>query len=122
MRVFKLSGIVKKYSQMGRRLGYPTANIPVDPKTIEGLFLGYTYLRDQKLPSIIYIGAPETFNEKKKRAESYILDFPDHDLYGKQVTFEVVEKLRDNRKFESAEKLIEQMKQDEQSARHFFKL
>ena len=49
----------------------------------------------------------------------YILDF-NEDIYDEQVEVEVLKKLRDSVKFESAEKLIEQMKQDELEARKFF--
>jgi riboflavin kinase/FMN adenylyltransferase len=118
--LFSVIGIVKPYSGMGRKLGYPTANIECPAETEEGVFVGYTYLDGKKLSSIIFIGIPETFNETKKRAESYILDFDDKDLYGEEITLEVIKKLRDNRRFDSQQNLIAQMKEDERWAKDYF--
>lgn len=118
--IFRLSGSIKPYSGMGRKLGYPTANIPCPGDTPEGVFIGYTHLDKQKLPSIIFVGAPEILGETIKRAESYILDFPDKDLYGKDITIEVIKKLRNNQKFESFDGLINQMRLDESQARIYF--
>lgn len=117
---YQIKGIVKKFSGNGRRLGYPTANIEIDKDAPEGLYFGYTHLEGQKLASIIFIGAPITLGVTSKRAESYILDFEDHDLYGQEIKIEILKKLRDNRKFESVEKLIVQMKIDVQDAAYFF--
>lgn len=116
----------------GTKFGYPTANIDLEDKSINGLFVGYTKLlttKDakvvnafggNKLPSIIFIGAAETVNENEHRLESHILDFPLIDLYGSELEVTILDKLRDNAKFESVEKLIEQMKRDEQNARQWF--
>ncbi|OGE83535.1 MAG: hypothetical protein A3B10_03435 [Candidatus Doudnabacteria bacterium RIFCSPLOWO2_01_FULL_44_21] len=112
----KFSGIVKKYSGRGKKLGFPTANIEA-PKSLEdGLYVGWT---DGK-PSLIFVGVNETFNETDRRAEVYILDF-DQDLYEKQIQVEILKKIREVRKFDSKGALIEQMKQDEEVAREFFK-
>src|SRR5687767_13416790 len=116
-----LVGVVKKYSGQGRRLGYPTANIEIPDETPEGLFLGRTELKGKKWPSIIFIGVPVTVGDTKKRAESYILDFPDHDLYGESIRLMIETKLRDNRKFDSVAELIKQMEADVVSAREYFK-
>lgn len=118
---YYIKGIVKKFRGNGRRLGYPTANIEIDKDAPEGLYFGYTHLEENKLASIIFIGAPITLGVMSKRAESYILDFEDRDLYGQEIKIEIIKKLRDNHKFESVEKLIEQMKVDVQDAKDFFK-
>jgi len=128
----KIKGIVVRNKRNGTKFGYPTANIAFDDKSADGLFVGYTKLlatKDEKvvdafagkdLPSLIFIGAAETVNETDHRLESYILDFPLIDLYDSEIEATVLDKLRDNEKFESIEKLIEQMKQDEQDARDWF--
>lgn len=116
----------------GTKFGYPTANISFDDKSMDGLFVGYTSLKltddervkeafeGRELPSIIFIGAPETVNEAQHRLESHILDFPLIDLYDSELEVTILEKLRENKKFESIEKLIEQMKKDEQNTRGWF--
>lgn len=128
----KTTGTVTPNKRNGTKFGYPTANMKLDDKSINGLFVGYTKLvstADSKvkhafggrnLPSIIFIGVPETVKENEHRLESHILDFPLIDLYGSEIEVEIVDKLRDNHKFESVEKLIEQMKTDEQQARKWF--
>lgn len=120
MNSFTLSGTVQQYSQEGRKLGYPTANIECKTDAPEGVFVGYTTLMNKRLPSIIFIGAPITLGETIKRAESHILDLEDKDLYGQEILIEVVEKLRNNEKYNSRAELITQMKKDEQVARDYF--
>lgn len=128
----KYQGIVKKHTRNGTKFGYPTANIEIADKSVDGLFVGYTSLIDspdrniteifagRRLPSIIFIGAPMTLGESWHRLESFILDFPLIDLYGVVIKVEVKDKLRSNRRFQSIAKLIDQMKRDEINAREYF--
>jgi len=129
----KFSGTVKANNRMGTRLGYPTANILFSDENLSGIYTGMTkllYSDDPKvteafkannLPSVIFIGRPEIFGDKTLRLESHILDFPMMDLYGSVIEVEIFEKLRDSKKFKSEEKLIIQMRQDEQKAREWFR-
>jgi riboflavin kinase / FMN adenylyltransferase len=126
------SGVVIKHTRNGTKFGFPTANVNIDDKSLNGLFIGYTSLlksddqnvlnafKRKELPSVIFVGAPETLNETNHRLESYILDFPLIDLYDSEIKVEIVEKLRDNKKFDSVEDLIKQMKKDEAKARIYF--
>lgn len=128
----KVKGMVVPNKRNGTKFGYPTANIDFEDKSADGLFVGYTKLvttKDAKvvnafarrnLPSIIFIGTAETLAETEHRLESHILDFPLIDLYGSEIEVEMLAKLRDNQKFDSVEKLIVQMRQDEQAAREWF--
>ena len=116
----RLTGIVQKHLGRGARLGYPTANIAVAPEAEEGVFFGLTGLEGKNWPSIIFIGTSETTGATEKRAESHLLDFTG-DLYGKEITIEILQKHRDNQKFPDAEALIAQMEQDEAAVREFFK-
>ena len=114
------SGVTRKFSGQGRKLGYPTANIEAPADAKDGLYLGYTELNNKLLPSIIFIGKPITLEETNRRAESYIIDFEDRDLYGEEIIMLVVKKLRNNKKFNSVEELKDQMKKDEQAAKEYF--
>lgn len=129
----RFKGTVKKQTGRGKKLGYPTANIEAPSDAEEGIFVGYTRAlppltsppslregeKERGLPSIIFIGAPEMFGETDKRLEAHILDF-DGELYGQDIAVEIVRKLRENQKFESKSRLLQQMKQDEQHAREYF--
>lgn len=123
----KILGIVKKNLGRGKLLGFPTANIDL-PKNLEieeGLYLGRVEVNPstssgQKLASLIFVGANETFGESEKKVESYILDFVG-DLAGQEIEIELTKKIREVIKFNTAQELIEQMKKDEEEAREFFK-
>ncbi|HEX5456064.1 MAG TPA: riboflavin kinase [Candidatus Saccharimonadales bacterium] len=128
----KTSGKVFRHKRNGTKFGYPTANIEFTDKSVSGLFIGYTGListddnqvesafSGKKLPSIIFIGAPETLHETEHRLESHILDFPLIDLYDSKIEVEILDRLRDNMKFGSIDELIDQMKKDETATREWF--
>lgn len=118
--IFTITGYVKRNLGRGRELGYPTANIDYSGDLEDGVYLSYVSFEDQtKLPSLSFIGAPETFNDSIRRLEVYILDFTG-DLYDKQITVSLLKKTRGNMKFDNTETLIAQMKEDETNARKFF--
>ncbi len=121
----KIIGIAKPNKGNGRKFGYPTANIPCPTDLEEGVFIGFSTVKFNEIkydtmPSIVFIGNPETINEPGKRLETHILDIPDEDLYGAEIIVELTEKIRNNEKFTSIEKLIEQMHEDEKKARDYF--
>ena len=119
-RSFTLSGTVTPYTGNGRKMGFPTANIPIPTNTPEGLFLGHVKLEKKDWPALIFIGAPITLNDPLKRAEAFVLDFKDRDLYGEKVVYKIEFKLRENVKYEGVPQLIKQMKKDEIDAREYF--
>lgn len=100
-------------------MGFPTANINLAKKIPEGIYISKTKVIDNWLPSLTFVGVVKTFNEKKFLAENYILDF-NKNIYGKWISVQLLRKIRDNQKFNSAENLIRQMKKDEQDARTYF--
>jgi riboflavin kinase/FMN adenylyltransferase len=104
----------------GTRLGFPTANLETDSTVPEGIYIGYANVNGEKLPALIFSGAPITFNEKEHRIEVYLLDF-EGDLQVEELEITLIKKIRDNQKFESKELLIVQMKEDERVAREYFR-
>lgn len=126
------TGKVVPNTRNGTKFGYPTANIQIKDKDLDGIFVGYTSLKNsddekvtktfnsRELPSIIFIGIAETVGESHRRLEAHILDFPLIDLYGSEIEVEILDKLRDNKKFDTVDELITQMKQDEDKARAWF--
>lgn len=117
--IFILKGTVIHGKKRGKKLGFPTANFKIDPTTPPGTYISTTQVLKKVYPSITFIGTVDTFNETDFIGESYILDF-DQDIYGEEIIVKIVKKLRDNQKFESEQKLIDQMKKDEEEARIYF--
>ncbi|MDO8638977.1 MAG: riboflavin kinase, partial [Candidatus Daviesbacteria bacterium] len=108
-------------NQRGKQLGFPTANVNLTKNIPEGIYISKTKIKKNIYFSLTFIGTAKTFNEKKFLAETYILDF-DRNIYGKWISVELIKKIRNNQKFNSAEDLVKQMKQDEQEARQYFSL
>lgn len=128
---YRVTGTVVRGLQNGRKLGYPTANLQVAdeykliPKT--GIYAVRVYSEQwpQGAPAngyyhgMLSIGYNPTFEGKEQTIEVNILDF-NHDVYGNTITLEFVEYLRDEKKFNSLEDLIEAIKGDEVNTRRIF--
>jgi riboflavin kinase / FMN adenylyltransferase len=108
---FRFSGVVAHGDERGRALGFPTANlIPDDTLVCPGHGV-YACLADGR-PAAVSIGVRPTFQTGRgELIEAYILDF-EGDLYDSVLTLEFLERLRGERRFESAEALVEQMRKD----------
>ena len=113
----KISGVVKKNKGRGRELGFPTANFEIGEDIEDGIYIAT--VGPMELPALLFVGAAETFGEKKRWAEVYILNFHE-DISGQELEVELIKKMRENQKFESEADLIEQMKKDEEQAREYF--
>jgi riboflavin kinase/FMN adenylyltransferase len=113
---FMVEGTVVKGDRRGRELGFPTANlVPDDRLAIPGHGV-YAAFADG-LPAAVNVGVRPTFETGRGvLIETYIIDH-DEDLYGKTLRVAFVERLRGERRFPSAEELIEQMQQDVEDAR-----
>lgn len=119
-RPFSMQGHVVEGDQRGRRLGYPTANVPVEGThtavPADGVYAGWLRRLDlpesQPLPAAISVGSNPTFDGVERRVESYVLDRDDLQLYGVLVEVTFVERLRGMVKFDSTDELINQMKAD----------
>lgn len=101
----KITGIVVEGKKLGRSLGFPTANVKLRERLESGIYAGFVALEGKKRVSAIFISADEPL------LEAHILDF-EGDLYGKEIEVEILDKIRDSVKFESEDKLIEQIKLD----------
>lgn len=108
----KIEGVVVEGRRLGRELGFPTANVAVDGVEIErGVYLSKVVVEGVEYRAVTNVGTNPTVGEVVRRSESYILGF-EGDLYGKTICVELIEKLRDERKFESVEALREQIERD----------
>ena len=96
--------------QRGGTLGYPTANIAMDPELVcpaYGIYAGSAL----EHRAAVSIGTNPHYGGTERRIEPYLLDF-DGDLYGKRLVVELWERLRDERVFETEQALIDQIALD----------
>lgn len=123
-RNFFISGMVVKGEGRGRKIGFPTANIRFPAERIvpaKGVYITRTQLGDQVWDSLTNIGNNPTFNTGNDIfVETHILDF-DGNIYGDEITVEFIKKIRDEKKFESVNHLVDQIKKDEVLTRDFFR-
>ena len=122
-RYFKLSGAVVDGVERGRVLGFPTANINVDSEQAlphDGVYATLAYIGDEVYQSVTNIGKRPTFGGGERSVEVYLLDF-DRDIYGENLTIELVEHLRNEIKFTSPQELTEQIGKDVEHARALLK-
>lgn len=116
------SGQVVSGRHLGRRLGFPTANL-VMPQGLLTPKLGvYACLVDiggRKYPAVANIGTRPTVGGHHVTVEPWILDF-DGDLYGQTVTLELHKFLRPEQKFPNLEQLQEEIRRNAQQTREFF--
>ena len=112
-RPYALCGIVVKGDGRGRGLGFPTANIVSRHSIIpsDGVYAVRLFVRDKYYNGIVNIGMRPTFDAKTMAIEVHIFDF-DEDIYGEELTVYFAGKIRDERKFASAEALIDQINAD----------
>lgn len=118
--LYLLKGIVRKGKKRGKKLGFPTANIDIVEHIPSGIYISKTKLEEKTYASLTFIGEAKTFNEKDYQAETWILDF-NEDIYGKEISINLIQHIRKNEKFDSPQTLITQMKEDEKMARNYFK-
>ena len=123
-RYYSLHGVVVGGRQIGRKIGYPTANLEVDPEYVLpkiGVYAGFVNIDGLQFGAMISIGLnPTVTNDKRVSIEAHIFDF-DRDIYHKNVDFVFVHYLRPELKFANLDGLIEQLKLDEIDSRRYLK-
>ncbi len=118
-RPFAIEGVVQKGRQLGRKLGFPTANVPlvdyVAPRF--GVYATRTRLKDgRRLAGVANVGVNPTTGEVEPRLEVWLFDF-DEDIYGESIETELVAFLRPEEKFDSIEIMVAQIHRDAAIAR-----
>jgi len=118
-RPFRLSGLVVSGDRRGRSLGFPTANLEVRqdqalPK--DGIYVAVAYTDGEPLPSVTNIGVRPTFGGGNRLIETYLIDF-EGDLRGSKLSIDLLDRLREEERFDSVEELKAQMKRDVEQAR-----
>lgn len=118
-RPYRMSGKVVRGRQVGRTLGYATAN--VDLRRRQSAVMGIYAVRVHGLPEgpvdgVASVGTRPTFDLTKPLLEVHLFDF-DRDIYGDYIHVDFIAHLRDEEKFGSVEELVAQMRLDADNAR-----
>ena len=118
---YKISGKVVKGMQLGRKLGFPTANITYDnnekilPKN--GVYYTVTIIKEKKYISITNIGIKPSVQESNCISiETHILDF-NQSIYGQNITIVFIDRIRNEIKFNHINDLIDQITKDVSTVR-----
>jgi riboflavin kinase/FMN adenylyltransferase len=118
-RPFSLTGIIVHGDKMGKKIGFPTANINIEEmyKLIpaDGVYAVYVLLEDKKYNGMLNIGKRPTVDGKNRRIEVNIFDF-DEIIYGKTVTILFKKRIREEIAFKNINMLSEQLARDKISA------
>lgn len=118
-RPYAIGGKVVHGQQLGRKLGYPTANLRLAQKSpaLSGIFATRVHgVGSEPWPSVSSLGTRPTVNGREPLLEAHLFDF-DGDLYGRRIEVEFVAKLRDELKFDSIDTMVEQIHRDAEQAR-----
>lgn len=118
-RPYTISGRVARGAQLGRTLGYPTANLSLHGRTppFTGIHAARVHgVGPQPWPAVTSLGTRPTVNGTEPLLEAHLFDF-DADLYGCRIAVEFVAKLRDEEKFDDLPTLVAQMRRDAERAR-----
>jgi riboflavin kinase/FMN adenylyltransferase len=111
---FSIEGVVRRGRQLGRQLGYPTANVALEDYVAPrlGIYATRTRMADGRiLPGVSNIGRNPTVGEVEARLETHLFDF-DEDIYGEVIETFLIAFLRPEEKFDGLAPLIEQMGRD----------
>ncbi len=124
---YLLTGRVVGGMKLGRKLGYPTANIELqEPQKLvppDGVYACLVTIVGKRYEGMLNIGYRPTFNDKQKlrSIEVHIFDFQ-RDIYSEEILVEFIDRIRDEKKFAGIEELKGQLRDDEQKTRKILKI
>ncbi|MBM3917998.1 MAG: riboflavin biosynthesis protein RibF [Sphingomonadales bacterium] len=120
---YSLRGDVVPDRQVGRSLGYPTANVRIDSAYKQmpapGVYAAHAHWGDHSSPSMVYYGGRPAFSGAGYALEVHILDF-EGDLYGQTLEISLMHYVRGDLPFIDAATLVAQIQADEQAIRRYF--
>ena len=121
-RTYSFAGSVVQGAALGRRLGFPTANIslaePLKMLPLDGVYECRIDVRTQSYKGVMNIGCKPTLDNKERTIEVFIIDF-EGDIYGEAARVSFVARIRDEKKFDSIEELSAQIQRDVEMAKAF---
>jgi len=121
-RPFGLEGRVVSGTGRGLKLGFPTANLEINPEQAipaDGVYATWAYLDDKSYKSMTNIGTRPTFDSDEHTIEVHLLDY-NGDLFGQKLRIGFIKRLRDEKQFDSTEALKKQILEDIRQGRAIF--
>ncbi len=118
-RHFSVTGRVIPGVHRGIQLGFPTANLNLDPEQAlpaDGVYATWAYVDDRAYESMTNIGKNPTFGSNQRTVEVHILDYQG-DLYQQELRIDVIDRLRGEQQFDTAEELKKQIAEDIEQGR-----
>ncbi|MDX1518316.1 MAG: bifunctional riboflavin kinase/FAD synthetase [Woeseiaceae bacterium] len=118
-RPYRMSGRVVHGEQLGRTLGFPTANVDLRRRQspVSGIFaVRVSGLADSSIDGVASVGTRPTFDGTKPILEVYLFDFS-ADIYGEYIHVDFIAQLREQKRYESVDDLVAQMHIDADNAR-----
>ncbi len=118
-----LHGNVVPGSGRGEGLGFPTANLDISPGQAlppDGVYASWAHINGKTYQSMTNIGKCPTFGVCERTVEAYLVDYTG-DLYGRELQIDLVDRLRDERKFATADELKAQVAEDVKKGRNILK-
>jgi riboflavin kinase/FMN adenylyltransferase len=114
-RAFSLRGPVVEGARRGKSIGFPTANIAVGADHALpsfGVYVARAYLGEARYKAVANIGRRPTFDKGERTIEVYLVDYQGDDFYGRDLRIDLLERLRPERRFASAEELRAHIQRD----------
>ena len=111
---FSLHDRVVTGTGRGAKLNFPTANLEINPEQAippDGVYASWAFADGKKYRSMTNIGKCPTFGNLKRTVEVYIIGY-NGNLYGQELKIDIIERVRDERKFDSIKELTEQIAED----------
>ena len=122
---YPINGKVVKGNEIGRTIGYPTANILVENKwkliPADGVYAAKVQFGEKQYFGMLNIGERPTISDKKHAIEVHVFDFSEN-IYGSEIKVELVKRIRDEKQFENLELLKNQLQVDENNCRNLFRI
>lgn len=115
-RLPELSGRVVRGEGRGRQLGFPTANLLTDYEfqIAKGVYIGEAVIREERMPALLYVGTSPSFGGRFLRYEIFIPNYSGN-LYGRNVSFLLRQRLREERIFRDKDELQKQLTTDREN-------
>ncbi len=118
-RPFSLHGRIISGTGRGLELGFPTANLDIDPQQAlpaDGIYATRAYINNEAYKSMTNIGKRPTFGGTEHHVEVYILDYHNN-LYGRELKIDIIKRLRSEKQFDTTQQLEKQIAEDVKQGR-----